>query len=128
MWLSKRMGPMEWQREAADAGTVSIGGEDAAVVTDAERREAKVVSPGGYVWQPGAGQSVLVLKSGDTYIPGTVLRGAAIAPGEVRIFSNGSSVTLRNNGKIEINGEVYITGKLFVNGEELGADDGESDF
>lgn len=126
MWLSKRIGPGDRESDAAAAGTVSIGGDDAAVVTDAERRSAKIISPGGYIWQPSAGQEVLVLKTTDTYIPGAVQSRGALAPGEVMIYSDGAQILLRSSGEIAVSGNVRITGQLFVNGKEIGADDGES--
>ena len=81
MWLSKRIVQETPEFEPATLGTVSIGGEDAAVVTDGEKRNARVISPGGYCWQPGAGESVLVLKASQTYIPGALQTAQAeLAP------------------------------------------------
>ena len=123
MWLSKRIVQETPEFEPATLGTVSIGGEDAAVVTDGEKRNARVISPGGYCWQPGAGESVLVLKASQTYIPGALQTAQAeLAPGEVMVFSNAARIVLRNNGDMELKGKVRITGRLFVNGRELGAE------
>ena len=123
MWLSKRIVQETPEFEPATLGTVSIGGEDAAVVTDGEKRDVRIISPGGYCWQPGAGESVLVLKASQTYIPGALQTAQAeLAPGEVMVFSNAARLVLRNNGDIEVKGRVRITGRLFVNGRELGAE------
>ena len=70
MWLSKRIVQETPEFEPATLGTVSIGGEDAAVVTDGEKRHARVISPGGYCWQPGEQDSVLVIKGNELYVEG----------------------------------------------------------
>ena len=48
MWLSRRVMTDPDPEDPATLGTVSIGGQVPAVVTDAEKRRAKVISPGGY--------------------------------------------------------------------------------
>ena len=87
MWLSKRIVQETPEFEPATLGTVSIGGEDAAVVTDGEKRNARVISPGGYCWQPSASDSVLVIKGNELYVPGVLQSGGALQPGEVLIYS-----------------------------------------
>ena len=99
---------------------IDIGGEDAAVISDAEKRSAKIISPGGYCWQPSAKDCVLIVKGNELYLTGRLQDKAKdLATGEVRVFSGGSSVTLRNNGKVEIDGDVYINGNLFIHGTKL---------
>ena len=61
MWLSKRVMADRDAEDPATLGTVSIGGKNPAVVTDAEKRQAKVISPGGYCWNPAATDCVLVV-------------------------------------------------------------------
>ena len=123
MWLSRRITHPETEPETAALGTISMGGSRAAVVTDGEKRDVRIISPGGYCWQPGAGESVLVLKASQTYIPGALQTAQAeLVPGEVMVFSNAARIVLRNNGDMELKGKVRITGRLFVNGRELGAE------
>ena len=119
MWLSRRIVQETPELEPATLGTVSIGGEDAAVVTDGEKRNARVISPGGYCWQPSEADSVLVIKGNELYVPGMLQSGKALAPGEVMIYSRGASIRLRNNGTIEIDGRVEITGEAFINGRKV---------
>lgn len=119
MWLSKRIVQQTSGPEPATLGTVSIGGADAAVVTDGEKRNAKVISPGGYCWQPCAADSVLVVKGDELYVPGMLQQAGNLAPGEVLVYSRGASIRLRNNGTIEINGTVEITGEAYVNGGKV---------
>ena len=118
MWLSKRIMLEQPEPDPATIGTVSIGGEDAAVVTDTEKRRAKIITPGGYCWKPDPTDSVLVVKGNELYLTGTLLSGAdRIEPGEAQIHSYGSSVTLRNDGKIELSGDVTITGDVTIMGD-----------
>lgn len=115
MWLSRKIVNERPEEDAAALGTVTIGGANAAVMTDGERRNAKIISPGGYCWQPSASDSVLVLKGNELYVPGALQPGGQIAPGEVLIYAKGTQIRLKNDGKVEIAGDVYITGDLYVN-------------
>lgn len=63
MWLSKQMKP-EVPTADADLGMTTIGGESAGVVTRGEVRDLPVYGPGGYVWLPENGATVLVIKGG----------------------------------------------------------------
>ena len=119
MWLSKRIMLPETAEDPATLGTVSIGGNAAAVVTDGEKRNAKVISPGGYCWQPSTGQSVLIVKANEAYVPGVLQDGGDLLPGEILIHSDSAQIRLQNDGNIRILGEVWITGKLYVNGKEI---------
>lgn len=120
MWLSKRIMQEAPEEDAATLGTVTIGGADAAVVTDAEKRRAKIITPGGYCWQPSAKDSVLVVKGNELFVSGLLQEDAGdLAAGEVRVFSNGARITLRNTGRVEIDGDVSISGGLFVRGQEM---------
>ena len=107
--------------DPATLGTVSIGGEDGAVVTAGENRAAKVISPGGYCWQPDAA----VVKGNELYVPGKLQKSPhALAPGEVLIYAGGSEILLTRSGveitgKLQIAGDVHITGDLYVNGMKM---------
>ena len=68
MWLSKAMSmrqASEREATAADMGVTTIGGGSASVMTRGEQRDLEVFCPGGIVWQPQAGDTVLVLKGGE---------------------------------------------------------------
>ena len=120
MWLSKRIMQEAREEDAATLGTVTIGGNDAAVVTDAEKRRAKIITPGGFCWQPSVRDSVLVIKGNELYVSGMLQENTGdLAAGEVRVFSNGASITLKNNGRVEIDGDVYVNGDLFVHETEM---------
>lgn len=108
----------EGEPAAAEQGTVTVSGKLAGVYSDGDRRWISVYAPGGYCWKPAAGQEVLVLKAGQEKETACVL-GAPQAEkdlmaGEVCLFSEGGSITLKNSGEIRISGDVSI------NGESLG--------
>ena len=63
MWLSRQMRPGA-AVPGAELGVTSISGGQAGVVTRGEARKLPVYGPGGYVWQPASGGSVLVIKGG----------------------------------------------------------------
>ena len=63
MWLSKTIAlrqRAERESTAADMGVTTIGGGSASVMTRGEQRDLEVFAPGGVVWQPQAGDTVLV--------------------------------------------------------------------
>ena len=67
MWLSRKFSAYhatEQEGTAADMGVTTIGGASAAVVTRGEQRELGTFAPAGVVWQPRAGDTVLVIKGG----------------------------------------------------------------
>lgn len=114
MWLSRQAAQSRAAEGGAGPGVVSVGGERPAVVTDAEQREARVFSPGGYAWRPAAEQTVLIVRGSEPCVAGAAQADAGdLAPGEVRIFSRGASIVLTNGG------EVRVTGRLLVNGIEV---------
>lgn len=125
MWIGKEMARAGQNREeqaGADFGVTTIGGAAAAVETRGEERELPVFGPGGYCWQPRAGDTVLVIKGG----MGGEERCVAAAepaeppedmkPGEVCIRSEGASIFLREDGTITISGTVNVAGSLTLNG------------
>lgn len=111
MWLSKPRGGQSAQ--PGEAGVVSLGGEAPAAVSDCEQRALQVLAPGGYCWQPAAGDAVLVLKGG--WAAGVAQPcPVTLSPGEVYIHCGGGSIYLNEQG------EIHLTGKVFCNGTELG--------
>ncbi len=67
MWLSRTIAARqraERESAAADMGVTTIGGGSASVMTKGEQRNLEVFAPGGLIWQPQAGDTVLVIKGG----------------------------------------------------------------
>ena len=123
MWLAQSM-----KRQAptadADQGVSTIVGDQMGVVTRGEVRQLPIYGPGGYVWLPESGASVLVIKGGPGGEEQCVCGGKQAAvpqgmqPGEVYLYGpNGSSVYLRQDGTIQLMGRVAVTGTLVVNGQ-----------
>ena len=120
MWLSRRVMMEPGTEDPATLGTVSIGGTSPAVITDAEKRKAKVISPGGYCWNPAATDCVLVVKGNELYVAGMPQNGTmGLLPGEVMIYAKGASVKVSNDGKIYLNGDVHVGGELYVGGQKM---------
>ena len=60
-----------------------------------------------------------MVRGNELYVAGKLEERAQIAPREVKIFSDGAEIHLKNDGKIEISGEVRISGELYVNGRKV---------
>ncbi len=104
----------------AEVGVATIGGGEAAVLTRGEDRFLPVYGPGGVAWMPKAGDTVLVIKGGsgreERCIAGALARQETdgLEPGELRLYSGGASLTLRNDGTVEIYGQLMINGFPYV--------------
>ena len=124
MWLSKQIKPIPPTADA-DLGTTTITGGSVGVLTRGEVRALPVYGPGGYIWLPESGASVLVIKGGpggeEQCVSGRQQSVApeGMQPGEVYIYGpGGNAVYLRKDGAVELRGSVEIRGKLTVNGKE----------
>ncbi|MEY8387184.1 hypothetical protein AALC17_07775 [Oscillospiraceae bacterium 38-13] len=124
MWLSKQMRPAPATADA-DLGVTTIAGDSVGVITRGEVRNLPVYGPGGYLWTPGAGAAVLVVKGGpggeEQCVAGSrpLNAPASVRPGEVFLYGpGGNSIYLKGDGGVEIRGgTVSITGNLTVNGQ-----------
>lgn len=127
MWLSKSLSlrqAADRENTAADMGVTTIGGGSASVMTRGEQRDLEVFAPGGVVWQPRAGDTVLVIKGGVgcqercVVAAETASAGPAdMAPGELFLYSaGGASIYLRGDGSIVVKGQVSVEGSLSVEG------------
>ena len=118
MWTSKPAPRLPSEEPWADTGTVTLGGDPAAVSLGGERRQVPVYAPGGYQWRPAAGDQVLVLKAGaqreSPCVAGVCCQSGALSPGEVRISSGSGQISLRDS-------RVEVQGQLWVNAETLEA-------
>lgn len=119
MWLSKQMKP-DTPTADADLGTTTIAGGSPGVVTRGEVRSLPVYGPGGYVWLPESGETVLVVKGGpggeEQCVAGTRQGDipGGMQPGEVYLRGpGGGSVYLRRGGIVEIKGLLMINGVAY---------------
>lgn len=120
MWIAKQAKRRRETPNGAMQGEISIAGCAPAAVTDTERRALPLVAPVGIAWSPRVGQSVFVLRGAQDCIIGAATDGTAdLQPEELRLYSKGASITLKNSGEIE------ITGTVILNGRRVGVDDGE---
>lgn len=127
MWLSKKLSVQrvaEQEGAAADMGVTTIGGSLASVMARGEQRDVEVFAPGGLVWQPSPGDTVLVIKGGSGCQERCVVAAdtaasapEGMAPGELYLYSSGgASIYLRSDGSIAVRGPVEIKGDLTVEG------------
>jgi len=114
MWISERGLGLTAREAQAEAGTVTLGGDPAAVLLGGERRLLPVYAPGGYCWRPAPGDRVLVLKAGaereEPCIVGTVQPETGLTPGEVQLSGGAAAVKLGQDG-LELTGEIKINGQ-----------------
>lgn len=117
MWLSKNAAkqPVGGVQDAGcQDGVVTIAGDSPAVLSGCEQRGLDICAPGGYIWRPESGQEVVIIKTSEGSGAVAGVKGGdsgEVSPGEVRLFSKGCSIYLKNNGEIEISGDVYINGR-----------------
>ena len=101
----------------AEIGRVTIGGNPAAVETRGEVRDLPVYAPGGYFWTPRRGDRVLVIKGGpggaEQCVAAMEQAGAAPEQGDVALRTDGASLVLRADGRIELTGQLWINGQPF---------------
>ena len=127
MWLSKSIAfrqRTEREGAAADMGVTTIGGGSASVMTRGEQRDLSVFSPLGMVWQPRAGDTVLVVKGGvggqEQCIVAADTAEAApkeLQPGEVYLYSNQDTfIFLHNDGSITVKGDISAEGDGTIHG------------
>ena len=124
MWLSGQ------QKRPADCGEgqtgiVTVGGGEAAVQLDSERRGLEVYAPAGYRWTPEVDQRVLVIR-GEGEVPCIVgVRQNSARPDNVEINAKnmsviGKDVSVQGEGGVVVGGKtVSLQGELFINGESL---------
>jgi phage gp45-like len=123
MWLSKQVKPVSPTADA-DLGVTTIAGNGTGVITRGEVRSLPVYGPGGYIWLPGNGEEVLVIKGGpggeEQCVAGTRQSATPkeMLPGEVYLYGpGGNAVYLKKDGTVELQGTISIKGELVVNGE-----------
>lgn len=111
MWLSEKMAGGTPGGTALQQGQISLAGEAPAVITDGQLTKVRVLSPGGYAWQPALGDGVLVSALEDPVILGKLQSPAELLPGEVRLYAGKAGISLRPDGSIHLTGEVFINGQ-----------------
>ena len=127
MWLSETGRRIEVRTDStAEIGTVSIGGAEAAVQLDGERRTLELLRPANILRIPVIGEEQLVLLCGDGSRVAAGTLGAAIPagmePGDICIMTENAAITVKNSGAVNISGQVSITGSLRVNGRSIDGD------
>jgi len=117
MWMGKQLSRRA-REEEADTGTVTAAGELLCAVTDGEKRNLRVFSPGGYRWQPKAGQRVLVLKNGAVCGALQPDDRPPLECGETELYGpDGACIRFEEGGKIVIEGQIEFAGDMAIEGD-----------
>ena len=122
MWTASQMKQANTANQGtADVGVVTSSGMEPGVFLGVERRRLPLMVPGGYRWQPRAGETVLVLKAGDNAEVPCILacpspEAPPLQPGEVELTGPGCSVKLAQNGQVHVEGTLTVNGRTL---EEL---------
>lgn len=111
MWLSQNLVRGTSVQEKLQPGVVTVGGASPAVLTDGEKRNLKILSPGGYFWRPATGEKVLVSGDDGGCVLGKLQEAPALAPGEIRIVTGAAIISLLPSGEIHLTGDIYLNGE-----------------
>lgn len=127
MWLGKQ-GKLPVNTADADLGVTTISGGNAGVVTRGEVRQLPVFGPGGYVWMPEGGGTVLVIKGGpggeEQCVAGVKQAEipAGMKAGDVFLHAGKASIWLRSDGRIALKGtSISLSGDFTINGFKCNA-------
>lgn len=112
MWITQRLS-QPTRPTAAESGRVdSFQQTSLAATGSAQRRDVPLYTPAVLISIPLPGEQVLLLPcAGETVCAGVrVTQAHRLQPGELRLFSaGGASITLKNNGTIELCGAIIHT-------------------
>ena len=117
MWTANQMREANTVNQGmATLGVVTASGSENCVFLGTERRRLPIIAPGGYRWQPRAGDTVLVLKAGDNAEMPCILAchsptDTTLQPGEVELTGPGCSVKLAQNGSVCVQGTLTVNGR-----------------
>ena len=115
MWLSKQMS--RFIDDKSKASLAEITRSDNAMVNvqkDIEHREVSIISP------LGIEQDAVVMQVDDlNYCIGVKMPDKNLNPGDLLLYSDKASISIKSDGSIEINGDVKING---VSVENLNTD------
>lgn len=111
MWLSKQISKFIDNKKASLA---EITGSDNAMVNvqgDIEHRKISIISPLGIAYSPKLEQDAIVIKVDDSnYCMGVKMPDKNLNPGDLLLYSDKASISIKSDGSIEINGNVKING------------------
>ncbi len=119
MWIAERSRRRPEPEGLARLGQITLAGNPAGVWLDGERRDVPVFAPGGYVWRPGRGEQVLVLKTGAQGETLCVLGERCqstweLEEGEVLLHSGKAVLRLKRDGTVDVTGTLTVNGRQVV--------------
>lgn len=114
MWITSFMAKNKKENTFASFGSITSSGNGVVGVSGAERHvNVPVVTPSGIECVPkkGCDAVVAVLDLGEMCLGVVSQNQSALLPGEIKLYSEGASITLKNDGRILLEGKVLINGK-----------------
>lgn len=123
MWIGKKTAQIGPEDRGPAVGVVSLGGARPGVVTDGEVRNARLLTAGGGMYVPRAGDQVLMERSGDgeSVVLGLLAEAPeGVEPGEIFISTGGGGwIHIKNDGGVALSGRISLTGTTEVLGTLL---------
>ena len=120
MWLAKNM-KRQTPTADADQGISTIVSDQMGVVTRGEVRQLPIYGPGGYVWLPESGASVLVIKGGPGGEEQCVCGGKQAAAEQyvVEALADEAGLKVDSVALAESGGTAKLTVCVSVNGTQM---------
>ena len=124
MWIGKKTAQIGPEPQGPAVGVVSLGGASPGVVTDGETRNTRLLTAGGAVYVPKAGDQVLMERTGDgdSVVLGLLSQEApeGVGPGEIFISAgSGGWIHIKSDGGIALSGRLSLTGTTEIQGTLL---------
>ncbi len=113
MWITQNISKKRDRGNASFFGSVVSNAEGLEVSESATHRNLPIVMPFGVSYVPSLGENVVVLETEGGPVCIGVLNTAAkeLKSGELKLYSKGgASITLKNDGTVNIEGNVFING------------------
>ncbi|HIT53227.1 MAG TPA: phage baseplate assembly protein [Candidatus Fimivicinus intestinavium] len=113
MWITQRLSQPVRPTAAENGRVDSFQQTSLSATGSAQRRDIPLYAPAGVISVPSPGEQVLLLPcAGEAVCAGVrVTQAHGLQPGELRLFSaGGASITLKNDGTIELCGTIIHTG------------------
>ncbi len=113
MWISKIMTKKAKVQTNINA-KVTKPGSTIDVQASNEHRNVPIVAPQGIAYVPEAGRDCVLLPMDEGVVAlGLVSSEKNLSEGEIMLYSQNASISLKKDGSIHLIGKVFINGKEY---------------